>query len=59
MREEIKNRLEVVIDDLFVELHEKYGTKSGDIDFYQALEVENLTNKMADVITSQIEQNLD
>jgi len=46
------------IDDIFVELHQEFGTKSGDITPEQVFELERIRIELEDLLTRQINQNL-
>jgi len=59
IKNEVKKRLEKVIDDLFVELHAHYETQSGDMTPHQEIHLDQLTSNLSELIATQIEQNLD
>lgn len=62
MREQIKLSAEQYIDEaidgVFVELHQDYPTKYGDITPMQLEQLDHLKEQLVDLITKQVEQNL-
>jgi len=58
LQDEIHEFLNDKITDIFDELHSKYNTISGDIDPQQEILLSELTEKMAEIMSNQISQNM-
>ena len=58
LQDEIHEFLNDKITDIFDELHSKYNTISGDIDPQQEMLLSELTEKMAELMSNQISQNM-
>jgi len=58
LQDEIHEFLNDKITDIFDELHSKYNTISGDIDPQQEMLLSELTEKMAEIMSNQISQNM-
>jgi len=53
----VKNKTDSVIDELFVNCHKKFNTKSGDITLNETLEISRLKQKLVSLIKKQINEN--
>ena len=58
INEIVREVLERNINDTFAELHSEYDTKSGDITPLQSFQLEQLLDKLSELMTEQITQNL-
>lgn len=54
----VSQRLEEVLNRLFVEVHEFAQTQSGDIDPMQMVEKNDLSQQLVELIVTQVWQNL-
>lgn len=58
LRDEVHDLLNEKISDIFIEMHSKYKTTDGDIDPQQEMILSELTEKMSEIISDQISQNM-
>lgn len=58
IQKNVKEHLQGTIEGLFFYFHRHYKTNSGDITPEQQFELEELTEKLANLIGTQIYQNL-
>jgi hypothetical protein len=54
----VKNKLEMILDTLFVEAHNEFKTKSGDISPEDSFRYEVLVEELAKLMTKQVKENL-
>lgn len=55
----MKKYADTAIDGLFEKAHELAGTKSGDIDPMQVLELEDISKRLVSLIAEQVWQNME
>jgi len=58
LRDEVHDLLNEKISEIFIEMHSKYKTADGDIDPDQEMILSELTEKMSEIISDQISQNM-
>ncbi len=58
IKEEALRLLKTSIDKIFVDLHVKFKTASGDISSDQLVKLEELQGKLIELMTEQVYQNL-
>jgi hypothetical protein len=54
----ISETIESAIDEIFTDLHQEFGTRSGDITPEQDFELEIIKLQLSKLISTQINQNL-
>ena len=58
LKELVDNLTEAAIDELFVDVHAEAKTISGDITPLQQFELDEISQKLKDLVVAQVEQNL-
>lgn len=58
-KDEIKHVVTSELDKLFVKLHKRFNTSSGDITPEQELKLQVLQEELCELISTQVHQNLD
>ena len=58
IQKHVKEPLQITIEGLFTYFHSYYKTKSGDITPEQQFELDELTEKLANLIGTQVYQNI-